>query len=114
MGRKTNMQRIDSSKLRAELKQRGLAMKEASEIMGFSITYIKNRLDIGTMPEPSIKLIEHCFGIKPEKYVVKEEKPVESAEKVEKVELVFDHEALYKIINNAVYNAVYRALGGEQ
>lgn len=65
MGRVKTIE-IDPEKLRAELTKRGLGLKEASEEMGRSRSYMGNCIALRSMPVPAAKMLEMLYNISAE------------------------------------------------
>lgn len=64
---------INGDALRAEIFRKNLSLQAASRKIGFSQTYFSTVLHAGEIPETKLPLIENVLGIRPDKYVVKEE-----------------------------------------
>lgn len=103
------MEQIDGKKLEKILSERGIGRKEASVEIGFSEYFIGNCILRNTMNTSAIKGLELRYNIKPDDFVIHEEKEeVIEPEKPERAVLL-DYEKLYQTIYCAVYEAVKKA-----
>ena len=70
---------FDYVKLEAELRRRGLSMRDASQEMGYSRNYLSSCKYEGIISKPAVTLLESLYGVKPEQFLVNkaDEKPTE-------------------------------------
>ena len=76
-------EKINGDALRAEIYKRGLTLREASEKLELAHNYIASSARLGQIPKDRIKTIELILGIKPEKYVINEDEPVQEEKQLE-------------------------------
>lgn len=97
--------KIDGTKLKNELKKRGVSMVEACAEIGYSSTYLSYCTRKGEISNKAVLLLEKTFGIKPDVYV-------EGIEKEAEKPTEFDWNKLYEVIYTATYHATKKALEG--
>ncbi len=76
-------EKINGDALRAEIYKRGLTLREASEKLELAHNYIASSARLGQIPKDRIKTIDLILGIKPEKYVINEDEPVQEEKQLE-------------------------------
>ena len=76
-------EKINGDALRAEIYKRGLTLREASEKLELAHNYIARSARLGQIPKDRIKTIDLILGIKPEKYVINEDEPVQEEKQLE-------------------------------
>ena len=98
-------QEINGKKLRIELDKLGLTAEYISNEIGYQKTYIDQCIRKGHIARPAAMAIHQRFGVPFEAYKVKEEADEPKAAEP----ATFDYDALYKVIAQAVYDAVKKA-----
>lgn len=76
-------EKINGDALRAEIYKKGLTLREASEKLELAHNYIASSARLGQIPKDRIKTIDLILGIKPEKYVINEDEPVQEEKQLE-------------------------------
>lgn len=67
--------KINADRLGEIIKDKGLTYVDFSEQMGHSKNWFHNIKKAGCISQGSLKMIETLFGIKPERFVVKDNEP---------------------------------------
>ena len=106
---------VDWEKLVEELKKREVSLIDASVLCGHSTNYFAC-MKHANLPirKAYLRLLEVEYHIKPETLILTQEEPINEEQEVKAQSVFpewFTEETLYKIINEATYNAVKRALG---
>ena len=94
--------KINSERLRKELRKRGYNLLSAGREMGFSGSYMGNVISRGAISESGANLLDRVCGIKRESYILQEEQEQEEPQG-------FDYNKLYECIYTAVYHAAKKA-----
>ena len=108
MGRKVSeYKRIDSAAVSKALEKRGITHTAASREMGFSSEYMKEVLKRGTVHPSVIKIMRMLYNMNDEEIFGKEENSIEPEQPQEGG---FDWETFGRVVEEAVYRGVARAL----
>ena len=120
--------KIDSEKLKAAIKARGLKASNISREFGFNYNYLSNAAFEGRLKKNVVLLLETVHGIKLDEYKYVEPEPApepkpvpapepkpveEKAEEKEHVTGPIDYTQLYKTVFVAMYRAIKRAIAEE-
>lgn len=114
-----NYIKVDAEKFKKALSDRSITMTELSEQAGYEKSYFSANLRNGRLPVPAFNFAKAVLGLESHEYLPDTEKPKQasisqgqlekSMENVLSKYLPVDYERLYKIIQDAVYEAVKKA-----
>ena len=90
-------EKINGDALRAEIFRRKMSLIQASRKLELADNYFSSATLNGQIPRDSVKAIELILGIKPEKYVIDEDEPVQGEKQLEIVTANTDGDTIRNI-----------------
>ena len=81
---------IDVERFKQEFHKKGITLSDASKSLGKSRCYFNAKVERGFVSKMDQIVIEHEFGIRPELYAAKKEKPMETVS-TENTELIISY-----------------------
>lgn len=102
MGRRIELLAVDVQRFKTALRTRGLNMSSVSREMGFSDSYLNKVTIRSEISKTAAILLERCYNIKPEEYIVRDEK--------ESTQEAVNYDDMYKVVYDAVYKAMKMAI----
>ena len=111
-----NMVKIDGEALREQFRKRGLAASRLCKDIGVYASYFANAMRRGVMPNMMIMILESCYDIPRDSYVLPEETEEKNETETTAVEVIsrsaddFFSEENMKKLYQLMYSAVYAAM----
>ena len=114
MAKRKNLFKFDTEKFKKIVKSKGYTLYKLSQDIGYSSSYLGNRVNFGEMPVTAAIVLENMYGIKREDYELKETPKFNPLDEADDGYICLDkkafNSALANIITQAVYEGVKQAL----